>query len=187
MVVDNLTALASAQIRSLTASYEQTGLKNVVRLRYADYDQDNSKYAEARDAAAVAAWGEQALDLDFRYGSPVVLEDPQVAQTLADLMLQRLAAPWEAAEVETWLEGMRLELGDTVAVSSAFHGLNQAEFTLVAKDLDLKRRRVQLSLRRPRNLSLAWAVDLAGAPVESWAIDQASSYDADWDFRAYLS
>jgi hypothetical protein len=187
IVVDNLAALAPAQIRSLTAAYEQTGLKNVVRLRYADYDQDNSKYAEARDEAAVAAWGEQALDLDFRYGGPVVLEDPQVAQTLAALMLQRLAPPWEAAEVETWLEGMRLELGDTVAVSSDFHGLNQAEFTLVAKDLDLARRRVQLSLRRPQDRTSAWAVDLAGAPVESWAIDQASSYDADWDFRAYLS
>ncbi len=28
-------------------------------------------------------WGEAALDLDCRYGSPVVLEDPGVAQLLA--------------------------------------------------------------------------------------------------------
>ncbi len=186
VVLDNLVRLTPSQIRSLTAAYDQAGLKNLVRVRYGDYDRDNSKYAEARDDTAVSARGEQALDLDFRYGGPVVLEDPQVAQTLAARLLQRLAAPWEAAEVETWLEGARLELGDTVAVSSDFHGLDQAEFTLFAKDLDLGRRRVTLSLKRPLNNACAWAADLTGGPCESWAIDQASSYDANWDFRAYV-
>ncbi len=186
VVLDNLVRLTPSQIHSLTAAYDQAGLKNLVRVRYGDYDRDNSKYAEARDDTAVSAWGEQALDLDFRYGGPVVLEDPQVAQTLAARLLQRLAAPWEAAEVETWLEGARLELGDTVAVSSDFHGLDQAEFTLFAKDLDLGRRRVTLSLKRPLHTACAWATDLTGGPCESWAIDQASSYDANWDFRAYV-
>jgi hypothetical protein len=162
-------------------------LKNLVRVRFADYDRDNGRYAEARDEAAIQAWGEQAQDLDFRYGGPVVLEDPALAQTLASRLLPRLATPWEAVEVETWLEGARLELGDTVAVSSDFHRLCRTEFTLFAKDLDLGRRRVLLSLRRPLDTGCAWAVDLAGGPGESWAIDQASSYDADWDSRAYVS
>ena len=34
-------------------------------------------------------------------------------------------------------EGVRLELGDTVALTSDFHGLDQEEFTVRGKDLDL--------------------------------------------------
>ncbi len=186
IVFDNLVVLAPAQLRSLTATYEQAGLKNLVRVRFADYDRDNSKYAEARDEAAIGDWGEQALDLDFRYGGPVTLEDPEMAETLASRLLQRLAPPWEGAEVETWLEGARLELGDTVAVSSDFHGLDQAEFTVFGKDLDLGRRSVRLSLRRPLDAACSWAVDAAGGPYEAWAIDQASPYDVNWDYRAYV-
>ena len=129
VLADHLVGLSPAQIRSLTLAYEQTGPKNLVRVLYADYDQDNDKYAEAREAAAISAWGEAALDLDCRYGSAVVLEDPGVAQLLASRLLARLAAPRELAEVSTWLEGVRLELGDTVALSSDFHGLDQEEFT----------------------------------------------------------
>jgi hypothetical protein len=187
IILDNLVVLGPSQIRALTAASDQAGLRNVVRVRYADYDRDNRKYAEARAEAAIRAWGERALDLDFRYGGPVVLEDGALAQTLASRLLQRLEAPWEAVEVETWLEGARLELGDTVAVSSDFHGLDRAEFTLFGKDLDLGSRRVRLSLSRPLNQAWAWAVDLPGGSAESWAIDQASPYDANWDCRADIS
>ena len=171
VLLDNLVGLSPAQIRSLTLSYEQTGPKNLVRVLYADYDQDNDKYAEARAAAAISAWGEAALDLDCRYGSPVVLEDPGVAQLLASRLLARLAAPRELAEVSTWLEGVRLELGDTVALSSDFHGLDQEEFTVSGKDLDLGGRSVSLSLDRPLNTSWSWAVDAPGSANDGWAID----------------
>ena len=155
-----------------------------MRVLYADYDQDNDKYAEAREAAAISAWGEAALDLDCRYGCAVVLEDPEVAQLLASRLLARLAAPRELAEVETWLEGVRLELGDTVALSSDFHGLDQEEFTVSGKDLDLGGRSVRLSLDRPLNTSWSWAVDAPGSAEDAWAIDVASSYDVNWAFRA---
>jgi hypothetical protein len=187
IVRDQLVVVGPDQIRSLTAAYDQAGPKNLVRVRYADYDRDNRKYAEAREDAAIRAWGEQALDLDLRYGSPVVTEDAALAQTLASRLLQRLSVPWEVAEVETWLEGVRLELGDTVAVSSDFHGLDRAEFTLYGKELDLGRRRVRLNLSRPRHSAWAWAVDQPGGPDESWAIDQASPYDGNWHFRADIS
>ena len=184
ILVDHLVELSSAQIRSLTLAYEQTGPKNLVRVLYADYDQDNAKYAEAREAAAISAWGAAALDLDCRYGSPVVLEDSAVAQLLASRLLARLAAPRELAEVETWLEGVRLELGDTVALSSDFHGLDQEEFTLSGKDLDLGGRSVRLSLDRPLNTSWSWAVDAPGSARDAWAIEVASSFDVNWAFRA---
>ncbi len=162
---DHLVKLSAAQIRSLTLAYEQAGPKNLVRVLYANYDQDNTKYAEAREDAAINAAVEAALDLDCRYGSPVVLEDPEVAQLLASRLLARLGAPRELAEVETWLEGVRLELGDTVALTSDFHGLDQDEFTLSAKDVDLGGRSVRLSLDRPLNTSWFWAVDVPGSAV----------------------
>jgi hypothetical protein len=185
LLLDNLVELAPGQIRSLTLSYDLEGVKNLVRLRYADYDQDNSQYAEARDDAAIEAWGEQAIDLDCRYGGPVVLENPEVAQLLATRLLQRLANPWELAEAETWLEGARMELGDTVAVSSDFHGLDRDEFAVTGKDLDLGRRTTRLFLTRPLNRVGSWAVDASGTDYDNYAIDQNSSYDANWQYRAY--
>jgi hypothetical protein len=181
---DRLVDLAPAQLRTVTLSYEPTGPRNLVRVLYADYDHDNRRYAEARAAAAISAWGEAALELDCRYGSPVVLEDPAAAQLLADRLLARLAGPRELAEVETWLEGVRIELGDTVAVSSDFHGLARDEFTVSGKDLDLNGRVVRLRLDRPVHSGRAWAVDAAGGPADAWAIDVASAYDAGWAFRA---
>ena len=184
VLVDHLVDLSPSQIRFLTLAYEETGPKNLVRVLYADYDQDNDKYAEAREAAAISVWGEAALDLDCRYGSAVVLEDPEVAQLLASRLLARLSAPRELAEVDTWLEGVRLELGDTVALSSDFHGLDQEEFTVRGKDLDLGGRSVRLSLDRPLNNSWSWAVDAPGSASDGWAIDVANSYDGNWAFRA---
>jgi hypothetical protein len=186
IIRDNLAVLAPEHLKTVTAACDQTGAANLVRLRYADYDQDSSKYCEARDQAAIDDWGEQALDLDFRYGSPVILEDPAMARLLADRLLQRLAKPTEAAEVETWLEGVRIELGDTVAVSSDFHGWDREEFTVRGKNLDLGRRRVQLKLSRPLDRADAWAVDAAGSACDAWALDQSSPWDEHWDWRAYV-
>jgi hypothetical protein len=185
IVTDNLTALAPSRLRSLTTTSEPGGPKNLVRVFYADYDQDNGKYAEGRDEAAIQTLGEQAQDLDCRYGAPVTLEDPQVAQLLASRLLARLASPWELADVETWLEGVRLELGDTVAVSADFHRLALSEFTVSGKELDLGGRRVRLNLRRPLVTSWSWAVDAPGSAADAWALDQALTLGGDWSFRAY--
>ncbi len=183
---DNLVVLNQAQIRTVTAACDQAGAANLVRLRYADYDRDSSNYCEARDQAAIDNWGEQALDLDLRYGSPVILEDPAAARLLATRMLQRLAPPQEAVEVETWLEGVRIELGDTAAVSSDFHGWDREEFTVLGRDLDLGHRRVRLKLTRPLDRTDPFAVDAGGSASDAWAIDQASSWDENWDSRAYV-
>jgi hypothetical protein len=130
--------------------------------------------------------GEQALNLDFRYGSRVILEDSGLAQLLADRLLQRLSQPLEAVEVETWLEGVRIELGDTVAVSSDFYGWDREEFTVMGKDTDLGHRLVQLKLSRALDRVDPWAVGAAGSAGDAWAIDQDSSYDVNWDSRAYV-
>jgi len=185
ILLDNLVRLNPSQTRSLNTSYHLTGAKNLVRLRYADYDQDNTKYAETRETAAINTWGERAVDLDFRYGSPVILENPDIAGLLASRLLKRLSTPWELLELETWLEGLRLEVGDSLALSSDFHGLDQEEFTVFGKTIDLKKRQVRLNLGRPLNYSWAWAVETAGSNFDNYAIDQASPYDANWTFRAF--
>ena len=186
MVRDNLVVLNQAQIYAITAACDQGGAANLVRLRYADYDRDSSQYVEASDPAAMESSGEQARDVDCRYGAPVILEEAETARLLAARLLQRLAAPLESAEVETWLEGVRIELGDTVAVTSDFHGWDQEEFTVQGKDLDLGRRRVRLNLSRPLDRVDSWAVEVAGSANDAWAIDQASSWDEHWDSRAYV-
>lgn len=182
---DHLVPLATSQIRSLTSSHHLAEGKNVVRVFFADYDRDNSKYCEARDEAAVSSWGEQALDLDCRYGAPVILENPEVAHILAARLLQRLSTPWDAVQVDTWLEGARVELGDILALSSDFHGLEQGEFTLFGKTVDLSRRRVQFDLARPAGWIWAWAGDAEGSGYEAYAIHEPSPYDEHWESRAY--
>jgi hypothetical protein len=185
ILVDNLAVLTASQIRSLTTSYELAGAKNLVRVKYADYDQDNSRYAEAREETAVATWGEQPAALDFRYGQPVVLENQALAELLASRLLKRLAGPTEHAKVVTWLEGVRLELGDTLAVSSDFHGFERAEFAIFGKAMDLKKRQVTLSGTRSLNWSWAWANDAADSDYDTYAIDQNSLSDNNWSSRSY--
>jgi hypothetical protein len=185
MLADNLVSLEASRIQSLSAGYQLAGTKNLVRVYYGDYDQDNSRYCEARDAAAVAAWGEAATDVDLRYDSPVILEDPAVAQLLASRLLQRLSSPWEEVDLDTWLEGARLEIGDTLAVTSPFHGFAQDEFTVYGKSVDLAARRVSLNLARPFVSNWAWAVEAEGSGYDSEAIDQENKLDANWAQRAY--
>ncbi|MGQ9687263.1 MAG: LamG-like jellyroll fold domain-containing protein [Desulfobaccales bacterium] len=185
LLADNLIALDPSRIRSLSADYHLAGVKNVVRLFYADYDQDNTRYCEVRDPQAVEAWGEAAVDVDLRYDAPVVLENPEVAQLLASRLLQRLSSPWEVVRLETWLDGARLEIGDTLAVTSPFHGFSQEEFSVFGKAVDLHRRRVSLNLARPFKNLWAWAVDAAGGDFDSYAIDQANKLDANWASRSY--
>jgi hypothetical protein len=185
VLADRLSSLAASRIRSLATSQQLAAGKNVVRLFFADYDQDNSHYCEARDEEAVSCWGEQALDLDCRYGAPVILENPEVAGILAARLLKRLSTPWEEVQVETWLEGARLELGDILAVSSDFHNLAQEPFTVFGKTTALKERRVHFDLARPALWTWTWAVDAAGGGHEAYAIDRASRYDENWEYRAY--
>ena len=185
MLADNLISLDASRVRSLSTGYQLAGVKNLVRVYYADYNQDNSRYLEARDDKAVAAWGEAAVDVDLRYDSPVILEDPEVAELLATRLLKRLSAPWEVVDLETWLEGARLEIGDTLAVTSPFHGFTQEEFAVFGKSVDLEAKRVSLNLARPFMNTWAWAVDAAGSNFDACAIDQDNNLDADWAQRAY--
>ncbi|RJR38675.1 MAG: hypothetical protein C4567_12400 [Deltaproteobacteria bacterium] len=186
VLLENLAILAASSVKSITTSYELRDLKNLVRVRYGDYDRDNSKYAEAKDQALIDELGELPGDIDLKYGSPVITEDPQLAATLAERKLARLSPPREIADLETWLEGARLELGDPVAVSSDFHGFDQEEFTLFAKNLSLDQRRVKLRLWRPIAYPAAWAVDDTGTAYDSYAIDLAGEGDPNWCYRAYV-
>jgi hypothetical protein len=184
VLLENLAILAASSIRSLTTSYELRDLKNLVRVMYGDYDQDNSKYAESRNQALIDELEELPDEIDLKYGSVVITEDPQLAALLASRRLERLAAPREIADLETWMEGVRLELGDDVAITSDFHGFDQTEFKCYGKQVSLDRRRVRLSLMRQVAYPVAWAVDDEGTIYDSYAIDQAGPGDPNWGYRA---
>ena len=185
ILLDNLVVLGPQQLREVVTAYDLSNLKNLVRVQYADYDQDNSKYAESKDQALIDELDEVSTTIDLRYGQPVVTEDPNMAAALASRLLERLSAPRETVEVETWLEGARIELGDTVAISSDFHGLAETEFECFGKAVNLGRRRTQLTLARQINYSSSWAVDSPGTDYDSYAIDTASIEDVNWADRAY--
>lgn len=185
ILLDNLVVLGQRQLREVVSAYDLSGLKNLVRVQYADYDRDNSKYAEVKDQALIDEMGEVSTTIDLRYGQPVVTEDPQMAATLAQRLLERLSAPRETVEAETWLEGARIELGDTVAISSEFHGFEETAFECFGKAVNLGGRRARLTLVRQIRYPNAWAVDSAGTDYDSYAIDVASSEDANWAYRAY--
>ncbi len=149
ILADHRVGLGPHQISRLSFSRSAAGVRNVIRLRFADFDRNPASYVEERHEAAVRAWGEQALDVDCRYGAPVIVEDPEAARLMAQRLLERLSLPWEMVHLVTWLEGVRLEVGDTVAITSDFHGFQGEEFTLFGKTVDLNRRRVELELARP--------------------------------------
>lgn len=149
ILADHRVGLGPHQIIRLSFSRSAAGVRNVIRLRFADFDRNPASYVEERDAAAVQACGESALDVDCRYGAPVIVEDPETARLIAKRLLKRLSLPWEMVHLTTWLEGVRLEVGDTVALTSDFHGFQGEEFTLFGKTVDLNRRRVELELARP--------------------------------------
>lgn len=149
ILADHRVGLAPHQISRLSLSRSAAGVRNVIRLRFADFDRNPASYAEEREEAAVRAWGEQVLDVDCRYGAPVIVEDPETARLIARRLLTRLSLPWEMVHLTTWLEGVRLEVGDTVALTSDFHGFQGEEFILFGKTVDLNRRRVELELARP--------------------------------------
>lgn len=186
ILIENLAVLAASSVKSITTAYEIRDLKNLVRVRYGDYDRDNSKYAESKDQPLIDELGELPGDIDLQYGSPVITEDPQLAALLAERKLARLSAPRELADLETWLEGARLELGDPVAVTSNFHAFDQEEFRVYAKNLSLDQRRVKLRLWRPIAYPAAWAVDDVGTDYDCYAIDQAGPGDPNWSYRTYL-
>jgi len=186
VLLENLAILQASAIRSLSVSYELRDLKNLVRVTYGDYDRDNSKYAEEKNQALIDELGELPADIDLRYGSPVITEDPQLAALLAARLLFRLSAAQENVELETWLEGVRLELGDDVAISSDFHGFDQTEFRCFGKQVSLDRRRVALRLMRQVAYPVAWTVDGAGTDYDCYAIDQAGPGDPNWSYRAYV-
>ena len=153
---------------------------------YGDYDHDNRKYAEAKAQALIDELGELPDDLDLKYGSPVITEDPQLAALLAERRLARLSAPMEFADLVTWLEGVRLEVGDEVAISSDFHCFDQSEFKCYGHQKSLNQRRVKLRLRRQVDYPTAWAVEGDGTGYDAFAIDQAGPGDPDWSSRAYV-
>ncbi len=147
-LLDNLTNVAEASIKSLALETDLTLAANLVRVIYGDFMRDKTFYKEAKDTALIAAAGEMPREIDLRYGNPIITESAAMAQLLASRALALWSKPAEKAVLEGWLELLRFELGDTVGVTSAFHGLSAEEFMCIGRLLDLDSKRVKLNLIR---------------------------------------
>jgi hypothetical protein len=184
MLADNLVALDAGRIRALSANYQVAGVKNLVRVFYADYDQDNSRYWEAGTRP------------QWRPGGR-----PRWMWTCAMtrrwcVKIRKWPSFWPSACCSacpppgkwwTWKPGSKapVEIGDTLAVTSPFHGFDQEEFRGVRQGRGPESRRVSLNLARPFRSTWAWAVDAPGSDYDSHAIDQPSKLDENWAFRTY--
>jgi hypothetical protein len=150
VLLDNLTTMAASSIESITASLDTSLLTNKIRVLFGDFMRDKAYYKEAEDSGLIDLRGEIPREIDLRYGNPVITEDYQTAQLLADRALAYFSKPVEHLEVDAWLEALRIKVGETVAVSSDFHGYDKDEFFCYSKLINLQRRRVTLNMIRQK-------------------------------------
>jgi hypothetical protein len=150
---DRLASLSPQNIEAVSVGLATSQLANLVRIIFGDFMTDKYYYREAKNDAIIAEVGELPQEVDLRYGNPVVTEDPATAQDLADRGLDFATRPLESATVQAWMEGARVEIGDIVPVTSAFHNLDQAEFLCIAKTISLDQKRVTLTTARHKEVS----------------------------------
>jgi len=148
LLLDRLVYLDEHNLESLVATNSLTELYNHVRVFYGPFDQDPDYYQEAKDQDLVETLGEKPLTIDLRYGQPVITEDSTTASLLASRLLARAKHPKQYAEATCFLEALRIETGDIVALTEAFHGLDETEFICYAKEARPAEKRVHLSLMR---------------------------------------
>jgi len=183
---ESLAVLAASSLRRVNSSYDLTNLRNKISVFYGDYNRNNTLYHEVKNQALIDALGELPKTIDLQYGSAVITENPEMAATLADRLLQRLSAPRETVEIDAWLEAARIDLNDTVAISSDFHGFDRTEFTCFGRRTDFARGKVSLVLSRRIDYPQFWAVEDVGTDYDSYAIDADTPVDPNWSSRGYV-
>lgn len=144
LIFDNLTILSASNIESITGIIDKSRVANKARVLFGNFMQDNDYYAEKEDAVLVALQGENSVEVDLRYGNPVITESMAMATLLAERTLASLSKPNEQIEVTTWLEGIRAIVGETLNPISAFHGYDTDEFFLIGKTINLDKKRTIL-------------------------------------------
>ena len=150
ILADNLTTMQASSVESISAGLDASLLANKIRVLFGDFMRDKAYYKEVENSNLIALRGEIPREIDLRYGNPVITEDSQTAQLLADRALTYFSKPWEMLEAIFWLEALTIKLGETVAVTSDFHSYDQDEFFCLSKLINLERKRVTLNLIRQK-------------------------------------
>jgi len=150
ILLDNLTALAESSIESISLETDLTLQANRIRVIFGEFMQDKSFYKEEKNQTLIDAVGEIPKEIDLRYGQAVITESGETAQLLATRALAFYSKPWESVTVTAWLEALRIELADTVGLTSSFHNLTNQEFFLFSRLRDFNRKRIRLITARQK-------------------------------------
>ncbi|HAY23184.1 MAG TPA: hypothetical protein DCY27_13685 [Desulfobacterales bacterium] len=185
IILNNRKIIPENQIRFIQSTYDLTLLKNLGKVFFADYRQNQSSYREIADASTIDLIGCQPVEIHLEYGQPVITEDPGMAEALARLLIERFSSPKELVDLETWMEGARIELKDNILINSKFHGYDNEPFVCYRKKIDLDKKRISLQLVRNVRYLPAWGEDLEGGEYGCYAIDTAVASDLHWNFRTY--
>jgi hypothetical protein len=148
LILDNLTILSAASIESITASRDNSLLANKVRVLFGDFMKDKAYYAEEEDADLIIYQGEIPIEIDLRYGNPIITESITTANLLATRALAYYSQPIEQVEINTWLEGLRIMPGEIINPVSSFHGYSTDQFFVISKLIDLAKKRVKINAIR---------------------------------------
>jgi hypothetical protein len=145
LLADFLTILPAASIESITASRDNSLLANKVRVLFGDFMKDKAYYAEEEDADLIIYQGEIPIEIDLRYGNPIITESITTANLLATRALAYYSQPIEQVEINTWLEGLRIMPGEIINPVSSFHGYSTDQFFVISKLIDLAKKRVKIT------------------------------------------
>ncbi len=148
LILDNLVTLPENSIESISASRNNSFTINKTRVLFGDFMRDKAYYTEAEDADLIAALGENPMEIDLRYGNPVITESIVTANLIAERLLSFYSQSREEIEIDTWLEGMLIVPGKTLNPISNFHGYTTDQFFIVSKLIDLHKKRVKIKAIR---------------------------------------
>lgn len=187
MVQQTGAALGEDQVYGLSSHYLTSQMANRIGVTFGDFRRQPEHYIEVAEESLMAQVGEVRKIIPLHYGSPVVTEDVQTASKIAQRALQYYGTPLEMVRVVADLSAARVEVNDQVKITSRFHGLAAAPFTVVKREYDARKLRVSLDLLRGIIYCPSWAVDASGSAYDSFAIQTESGLDADWLHRAFAN
>jgi len=148
LLADFLTVLPESSIEKIVSSIDTSLTANKVRVLFGDFMKDKAYYVEKEDTSLIAAQGENPLEIDLRYGNPVITESIVMATLLAERGLLYYSKPVELVEVDSWLEAARIIPGEVINPKSSFHGYTTEEFFVISKLIDEAKKRVKITTIR---------------------------------------
>ena len=125
---------------------------NMMRIPYGDFADDKSKIVSASDLRSIYDYGVRDLskfypEMSFTYQDPVSSDVSGDITALLTTLIERLPQVKEVYRLrDIYLEAMRIEPGDQIALTDDFLGLSGQPVIVSRKKVDFGRKRADLSV-----------------------------------------